>query len=343
VIVDLQRFVQSERVTWTELERRLDQLEASSAQRMTIGELQRFHLLYERTAADLARLNTFSAEPETRRYLETLIARAYGEIHETREKRRRLRPVRWFFQTLPQTFRKHVRAFYLSVAITIVGAMFGGFAIAFDPSSKAVLMPFPHLLQDPAKRVAEEERLRGGAGSPADRLSGRKSSFSAQLMTHNTHVSIFTMALGVSYGVGTTVVLFSNGIMVGAIAVDYVRAGQTKFLLGWLLPHGVIEIPAILIAGQAGLILALAMIGWGRRVPLSMRLREVSNDLVTLIFGVACLLVWAGFIEAFLSQYHEPVIPYELKIGFGLVELTLLVLFLSRSGRDGPTTTDEAS
>ena len=336
MIVDLQRFVQSERATWTGLERRLDQLETGAAKRMSIGELQQFHLLYERTAADLARLNTFSAEPETRRYLETLIARAYGEIHETREKHRRLHPLLWFFHTLPQTFRKHVRAFYLSVAITIVGAIFGGFAIAFDPESKPVLMPFPHLLQDPAKRVAEEERLRGGTDNPADRLSGRKSSFSAQLMTHNTKVSIFTMTLGVSYGVGTTVVLFSNGIMVGAIAVDYVRAGQTKFLLGWLLPHGVIEIPAILIAGQAGLILALAMIGWGRRVPLGARLREVSGDLVTLIFGVACLLVWAGFVEAFLSQYHEPVIPYELKIGFGLVELILLALFLARSGRGVP-------
>jgi hypothetical protein len=74
------------------------------------------------------------------------------------------------------------------------------------------------------------------------------------------------------------------------------------------------------------------MIGWGRRIPLAARLREVSRDLVTLIFGVACLLVWAGFVEAFLSQYHEPVIPYELKIAFGLVELMLLVLFLSRSG-----------
>ena len=43
--------------------------------------------------------------------------------------------------------------------------------------------------------------------------------------------------------------------------------------------------------------------------------------------------MWAGFIEAFLSQYHEPIIPYEIKIAFGLVELALLCLFLSRSGR----------
>jgi len=47
---------------------------------------------------------------------------------------------------------------------------------------------------------------------------------------------------------------------------------------------------------------------------------------------VGVMLVWAGFIEAFLSQYHEPVIPYGVKIAFGFVELILLGLFLARSG-----------
>ncbi|HLX69563.1 MAG TPA: stage II sporulation protein M, partial [Verrucomicrobiae bacterium] len=162
---------------------------------------------------------------------------------------------------------------------------------------------------------------------------GVKTGFSAELMTHNTRVSIFTFALGMTWGVGTILMLFYNGVILGAVAVDYVRAGQTKFLLGWLMPHGVVEIPAILIAGQAGLVLALALIGWGKRTPLRKRLREVTADLTTLIFGVAVMLVWAGFIEAFLSQYHEPVIPYDFKIGFGLVELTLLWVFLSKSGK----------
>jgi hypothetical protein len=53
---------------------------------------------------------------------------------------------------------------------------------------------------------------------------------------------------------------------------------------------------------------------------------------VTLIFGVAVLLVWAGIVEAFLSQYHEPLIPYEVKIGFGAIQLAWLILFLSKSG-----------
>ena len=98
------------------------------------------------------------------------------------------------------------------------------------------------------------------------------------------------------------------------------------------LPHGSFEIPAILIAGQAGLILGRALIGRGTRKNLAERLREISSDLVTLIGGVGVLLIWAGLVESFFSQYHEPVVPYATKIGFGLVELTVLTLFLWKSG-----------
>jgi uncharacterized membrane protein SpoIIM required for sporulation len=326
VIVDLQRFIAAGRPFWAELERLLDRLESNPDERMTLPQLQLFHHLYERTAADLAKITTLSSEPETRRYLENLVARAYGEIHETREKQRRFFPLQWFFQTLPQTFRRHVRAFYLSVAITLAGCAFGGLATAFDPDSRHVTMPFGHDQRRPGERVKQEENR------TEDRLTGRKSSFSAYLMTHNIRVSVFTLALGMTWGVGTIIMLFYNGVILGAISVDYIADGQTKFLLGWLMPHGVVEIPAILIAGQAGLMLALALIGRGSRASLKTRLREISDDIVTLIFGVGVLLVWAGFIEAFLSQYHEPIIPYEVKIAFGAVELILLSLFLAKSG-----------
>lgn len=327
MIIDLQRFVAAGRPHWAELERWLDRLETAPGTRMPLGELLRFHQLYERTAADLAKLTTFSSEPETRRYLEALVARAYGEVHETRERRGRWSPLTWLWQTWPRTFRRHVRAFYLTVAITLAGCLFGGLALLLDPESRHVTMAFGHDLQTPEQRVRQEE------SATSDRLAGVKTSFSAALMTHNTRVSIFTMALGMTWGVGTIILLFYNGVIMGAISVDYIMAGQTKFLLGWLLPHGVIEIPAILMAGQAGLLLASALIGWGRSVPLAARLREVSRDVTTLIFGVGLMLVWAGFVEAFLSQYHEPIIPYEAKIAFGLIEFALLCLFLARAGR----------
>jgi uncharacterized membrane protein SpoIIM required for sporulation len=328
MIIDLQKFVTIERPFWTELESVLNLLENNPGRKLSLEELRRFHYLYERASADLGRIMTFASEPEICRYLESLVARAYGEIHETREKQTDVQLVKWFLHTWPQTFRRHIRAFWLSVIITVAGVIFGGLAIALDPEAKSAILPemFANHLGDPNERVAKEE------SSQTDRMSGGKSTFSAALMRNNISVAIRALALGMTFGIGTIVVLFYNGIILGLVAVDYILAGQTVFLLGWLMPHGVIEIPAILIGGQAGLVLARALIGRGERNTITVRLRVVSRDLANLIGGVALMLVWAGFVEAFLSQYHAPVVPYWAKIAFGSFELLLLILFLSRSG-----------
>jgi uncharacterized membrane protein SpoIIM required for sporulation len=329
MIIDLHKFVAGERPYWAELETTLSRMEAQPERRLALDEVRRFHYLYERTSADLGKLMTFSAEPETRRYLEHLVARAYGEIHETRAKAHRFAPLQWFLHTLPQTFRRHLRAFGLVLAISLGGAVFGGFAVALDPDAKRAVLPaqFASHLGDPSERVAREEQQAPGVSAAG------MASFSAQLMVNNIRVSINALALGMTYGVGTILVLFYNGVMLGLICVDYVMAGHLKFLLGWLMPHGVIELPAVFIAGQAGLVLAGALIGRGQRLGLAARLRALAPDLVTLIAGVAILLVWAGLVEAFFSQFHAPVLPYGVKIAFGVVELVLLALFLGWCGR----------
>jgi uncharacterized membrane protein SpoIIM required for sporulation len=326
MIIDLSKFIAAEQPFWTELDATLKKFEDDPNRALPLDQSRRFHYLYERTSADLAKLNTFANEPETRRFLESLVARAYGEIHETREKPHRFQPLQWFMVTFPQTFRRHINVFWLTVVITLAGCAFGGFATMLDPESRHVTMPFGHDSMKPSQRVAREEKTKH------DRFSGEHAVFSTYLMTHNTKVSIFTMALGMTWGVGTIIMLFYNGVVLGAISVDYIADGQGKFLAGWLLPHGSFEIPAILIAGQAGLILGRALIGRGTRKNLSERLREISSDLVTLIAGVGVLLVWAGLVESFFSQYHEPMVPYPAKIAFGLVELILLTLFLWKSG-----------
>ncbi len=327
MIVDLERFVKSEKPYWEELEKLLDLLEKRTGYKLGLEEAKRFHYLYQRASSDLSKLAAFPSEPRLNEYLQTLVAKAYAEIHEGREKAHNFSPVNWFFNTFPQTFRKHSRAFALSVAITLAGCMLGAFIIYFDSESKSIILPFSHLLGDPSDRVDMEE------AQTKDRMSGAKASFSAQLMTHNTKVSILTFSMGMSFGFGTILLLFYNGVILGAVACDYIMAGEAKFLAGWLLPHGVIEIPAILIAGQAGFVLGKTLIGRGSSSGVRQRLRTVQGDLVTLIFGVAVLLVWAGIIESFLSQYHEPVIPYWLKIAFGTFELVIFSLFLWKSGR----------
>ncbi|MDX2226712.1 MAG: stage II sporulation protein M [Verrucomicrobiae bacterium] len=326
MIIDLPRFIASERPYWTELEERLDRLERDVAAPLDLAAVARLHYLYRRASSDLGRMMTFSAEPETRAYLEALVSRAYSEIHETRGRPHRLNPLKWFFHTFPNVFRRHLRAFGLACALTVAGMLLGGFSLLLDPASRNVTMAFGHNFMSPSERVAREET------QTDDRFDERKGTFSAYLMQNNIRVSITTMALGATWGIGTVVILFYNGVILGSISLDYILDGQWVFLLGWLLPHGVVEIPAILIAGQAGFVLASAIIGWGTPRTLAQRLRDIGPDLATLIGGVALLLIWAGLIESFFSQYHAPVLPYSFKISFGLVELLLLCLFLGFSG-----------
>jgi uncharacterized membrane protein SpoIIM required for sporulation len=327
VIIDLEKFIQAERPYWEELERQLDALDRDMGVRLDLDGARRLHYLYERVSADLAKVQTFATERETVAYLQTLVGRAYGEIHEVRGRRDRFRPVAWLGRTLPRTFRRHIRAFYLSLAITLAGSVLGGFLVAMDPEAKEVLLPFPHLLQDPSERVAEEEARR------TDSLEGAKMQGSAWYMVHNTRVSLLVAGLGITYGVGTGLLLFSNGVLLGAVTTDYVMAGEGVFLTAWLLPHGSVEIPAILLAGQAGLVLAGALFRRGSRKPLTRRLRDIIPDVVTLCGGLTLFLVWAGLVEAWLSQYHEPAVPYGLKIALGLTTLVLVVLLLGLGGR----------
>ena len=326
MIVDLKQFIVRERSTWKELDKMLTHVENETVLRLTLEDVQRLHYLYERTGAGLIKISTFAAEPNLVHSLESLLTRAYAELQTGRSRSDKLSLRRWLFYTFPQTFRQHSRFFMAALLLTIFGALFGGAAVAFDPDAKAAIAPFPHLLQNPAERVKEEE----SRTNPL--LASSKSRFSAALITNNTKVSILALALGVTWGIGTLILLFYNGVVLGAVIFDYVRAGQSVFLMGWLLPHGVIEIPAILIAGQAGLLLGQALIGWNSKENINQRLRSVTASLVTLISGAALLLIWAGIVEAFFSQYHEPILPYQFKIVFGLVELIALLMFLVFAG-----------
>jgi uncharacterized membrane protein SpoIIM required for sporulation len=330
MIVDLERFIATERPRWERLDAVLKRISDDPWRRLSFAEVRELDGLYQRAASDLARLATFSAELESRRYLEGIVARAFTEIHGATAESRRFRPWRWFSRTFPAAWRRRARAFWFATAMMGAGILFGGAAIGLDPGSKDALMAFPYLRVNPAERVAHEESMRG------KELTDRKARFSGNLITNNTRVTLEAMALGMTWGIGTIIIMFYNGVILGAIAVDYVLAGQTSFLVGWLLPHGAVELPAMLVGGQAGFVLAGALLGRGQGKGMAARLRVVAPDVITLCFGAAVMLVWAGIVEAFFSQYHEPVLPYAVKIVFGSVELAGLIAYLSLAGRGAP-------
>ncbi|TVR47872.1 MAG: stage II sporulation protein M [Puniceicoccaceae bacterium] len=328
MILDLEAFTRRRQPEWQAFENLLLRLEAGA--RLSVEEAERFHRLYEKAASDLARLRAQAAEPEALPYLESLVARGFSEMNSGSRRLPFLRGLTDLVFAFPATVRRHAGLLLWVCAIFFAGALFGAGVLFFDPAAKPVLMPFSHLLGDPSERVAQEEAADG------DQLSGAKSTFAAYLMTHNTRVAILTLALGLTFGIGTAILLFYNGAILGAVALDYLRAGEGVFLTAWLLPHGSIEIPAILFAGLGGLLLGRTLLFARGRMSLGERLRTIRSEIVVLIAGIAVLLIWAGIVESFLSQYHAPIVPYSAKIAFGFLQLTLLAAYLLFCGRRRP-------
>ncbi len=327
MILDLDKFLRNERPFWDELEALLRLEEDQPDRRPTLEEARRFHYLYQRVSSDLVKLQTFAGETETVAFLERIVARAYRSLHSENREKLPFRPWAWLTRTFPATFRRHGLAFALSIGTFWLGAGFGAAALSLNYDLKGDFIPpqFSHLNEKPSKRVAREEE-RG-----FDAFEGRNT-FSAQLMTHNTKVTIMTMVMGFLWGIFTVILLFYNGLIIGVVMFDYIADGQGLFLTAWLLPHGSFELPAIFIGGQAGLVVARTMFGWGTNIRLHQRFALIRGDLLTLMGGAALLLIWAGIIESFLSQYHSPAF-YPWKIGLGAVQLVALVLYLGFCGR----------
>lgn len=327
MILDLERFQAQGRPRWNKLESLLVLLEARPDRRVKPAEAELLQELYAQTGADLNRVTHAALAPALRQYLERLVARAYAEVYFARPTRSELwQPRRWLriFTAFPEAFRRQSRYFLLAVLVTILGGALGGLAVRYDPASVDVLLPADYL-RNPSLRVRHEEK---GQDRHLDSAQ-TEAAFSAQLITHNIEVSLLAAGLGVTFGIGTALLLFENGLLLGAVAARYTQQGFGLFVTAWLLPHGAFEIPSILIAGQAGFYLARLLLR--RREDRNMR--QSMREWLLLVAGLAMMLVWAGLMEAFFSQHHAPVLPYGFKIAVGAAELALITIYLLLIGR----------
>jgi uncharacterized membrane protein SpoIIM required for sporulation len=119
--------------------------------------------------------------------------------------------------------------------------------------------------------------------------------------------------------------------MLGVIAVATARAGMALSLWSFVVPHGVLEIPAILIAGAAGIQLARGLFIPGF-LPRRDALAEAGSQAVRLLVGCIPMLLIAGAVEGFFSPTHA---PPPMKFALGALLFGALVLYLSSrlSGR----------
>jgi uncharacterized membrane protein SpoIIM required for sporulation len=309
-------WIQRRRPYWDRLATLLSQSDASGSgglARLSRPELRELALLYRQVAADLSVLRKDSTARVYAQHVNELLARAHHIIYSGR-KTNAGTLFRFLRDEYPAVFQRQLRFVLVSVAITVAWGIIGAVMTLARPE-------FMHHFLGP-EMIATMERHEMWTKP----VVSVKPLASSSIMTNNLSVSFVTFAGGIVFGLGTFLLLAENGLLLGVIGAACHHYDMSLKLWSFVAPHGSLELPAILIAGGAGLRLGYAML-----FPGALRWKDSvargGIEAARLVSGIIPMLVVAGSLEGFFSPTDAPV---WLKFTIGGMLFTFLLLWLFR-------------
>ncbi len=227
-------------------------------------------------------------------------------------------------------FPAHVHALRWHVALAaacfFAAALFGWIATTRDPTAATWLLP-DTVHDGVLARLADGRHWLeqvDTAGAPA--LSG-------SLLVHNVEAAMQALALGVFGGIGAVVAMVENGVFLGSVAGLVHSRGLDRVLWAFIAPHGVLEFPAVWLAGGAGLALGEAVLLPGAQGR-GAALRRAASHAGPVAVALVPLLLLAAIVEGFVSPIPKPdVVSYGIALLLGLGLLGYLSLGWRRSER----------
>jgi uncharacterized membrane protein SpoIIM required for sporulation len=310
----LNQFIEKRRSAWKELQGLLERVDGSGLRGLEPAEAVEFARLYRRAASDLNQAQTFVTGEGTVRYLNDLVARCYAHIHARKD------PPLWpllrsALFAYPALFRRLLPHFLLAAALFAAGAFVGFAASFYDPvAARSFLLP------------ADMPTIKPGQQQHA-MATGGLAAFTGFLFRHNVSVTLVAFALGITLGLGTAWLMFENGLLMGVLGAIFVEAGAGMEFCTGVLPHGVLEVPACLLGGAGGFVLAQALLAvrpWPRLEELGRR----GGEALGLVAGCVPLLAVAAFIEAVIARAPDALLDWGLKLAVALVFGALFVTYL---------------
>jgi uncharacterized membrane protein SpoIIM required for sporulation len=282
---------------WRELDYLVQRAERVGIRGLGPRELMRLPVLHRAAISSLSVARSISLDSNAVEYLEGLCLRAHLIVYGS--KRGLARTVIDFARFgFPRAVRAFAGPIALSAAFLLLGSAVGFVLTARDLDAYYSLVE-PAIAQgrDPSTPV---EKLRSQLYERYDGTA-MLTAFAAFLFSHNSEVGLLSLALGFLGGVPVFFLLLSNGIILGAFAALYHARGLSVDLWGWLLPHGVPEITAIVIFGAAGLALGRAVVWPGRHRRLE-NLAIAGRAIAPLAIGGVGMLFAAGLTEGIFRQ-----------------------------------------
>ncbi len=304
--MDLDAFVAAHQRAWS----RLDELvcRASSPRHLSGAEVDELVELYQRTATHLSVVQSSGRDPALVARLSSLVARARNAVTGTRQAA--WKDVARFLRVDFPAVLYRTRWWWgaVSVGFLLVAFAWAAFLVT-HPDSQAALLP-----PDEVKQLVSHDFEDYYSSAPAQ-------DFAAKVFTNNAYVAALTLASGLLLGLPVFYLLYQNAVSIGIVGGFMAANDRSGLFFGLILPHGLLELTCIFVAGGLGLKLGWTVVDPGRRTR-GEALAQEGRALVVGAVGLALLLFVSGLIEAFVTPSG---LPTWARIGIGaLAELGFL-------------------
>jgi uncharacterized membrane protein SpoIIM required for sporulation len=314
--MNVQRWITGRAAKWQELEALLQRVEKQGIKSLSAAEIGNLASLYRSVAADLARAQTNQISASVIQELQALTSRAYTQVYRGSHRQELANLIKFYAWELPQVIRDTWVYTAISTAIGILGGLIAWWYAWQDPNFLVLIAP-----ESLIEKVRDRHELWMGS------ILGSEPLAASGIMINNLTVAFRVVAGGISAGIFTVIALFVNGLMIGGIATLVGQHSLAFPFWAFVFPHGSLEIPAIFLAGGAGLLIAKGLV-WPGQYRRRDALKIYGAQAAQLVMGIVPMLFMAGIIEGFFSP--QEVIPGILKYLVGSVIFTFFILYCLR-------------
>lgn len=322
--MDIDSFVNQHQREWARLEE-LTGWTGRKARRLSGLEADELVARYRDVSSQLSYARTRYGDATLTARLSALVARSGAAIHANRPAT--IHSVgRFFTHTFPATICRQWRFVLAAALILFVPAVVSGWYLSYHREVLDYLMP-PYAQQ----RMIEAQLAYYQPGPW----------FFTKVVTNNIKVSATVFALGavpVAPCIGPAYALGSNGYRIGEMAAIFHHAGIGEIFLLQIIPHGMLELTAVVLAGAGGLCLGWTILVPGDRTR-GQAVAEEGRRSAVLLGGAALMLVISGVIEGFLtgSNSFGPWTKAVVGVGVWLLFIAYVVLLGRRALAEGVT------
>lgn len=311
--MNIQRWIARREPAWKRLDDLLKQIERKGLKSLRGEQIRQLASLYRSVSADLARARTHQVGNLLIQNLQGLATRSYSQIYQGSRRQEWQSVLNFYRWGFPAVVQRNWVYITLATALFVVAGLVAWWFSWRDPVFMSLMVP-----EELIVKVRDRGELWMGS------ILGVEPVASTSIMRNNLTVSFNAVAGGITGGVITVYILVLNGLLIGAIGALVGQNNLAYPFWAFVFPHGSLELPAIFLAGAAGLLIARALLfpGKYRRVD---ALRLYGLQAVQLVYGIVPMLVIAGVIEGFFSP--SPIVPDIFKYVAGIVLFTLLLMY----------------